>query len=466
MNSIRSTKRQGPERRPALAVTACLLLNFTLNTLAAEKTHLHWPSFRGPRASGVAEGATPTHWNVEKGENLRWKTPIPGLGHSSPVIWGDRIFVTTAVKEGDAELKVGLYGDIQPVNETTPHRWQVLCLDGQTGKVLWERTAREGVPIIKRHPKASHASSTPATDGRHIVAFFGSEGLYCYDVAGRLLWKKDLGRLDSAFFRVPSAQWGFASSPLIHDGRVVVQCDVLTNSFVAAFDVKDGKELWRTPRDEVPTWCTPTVLARDGRTQVVLNGYQHAGGYDLLTGKEIWKLTGGGDIPVPTPIVAHDLIFLTSAHGPVAPIYAIGTSATGDISLRDGATTNAHIAWSVPRRGNYMQTPLVVGDCLYCCNDAGVLTCYEARTGYVHYSERLGSGGSGFTASGVAADGKLYFASEVGKVFVVRAGPKFEVLATNELGETCMATPAISEGALFFRTRNHLTAIGADQKAP
>lgn len=432
-----------------------------LGLVLAQPTAADWPSFRGPRASGLAVGfKTPEQWNVPGGKNVRWKTPIPGLGHSSPVVWGDRIFVTTAVKEGDAELKVGLYGDIEPVSETTPHRWRVLCLDTQSGQVLWQRTAHEGVPTIKRHPKASHASSTPATDGQRVVACFGSEGLYGYDMEGQPLWKKDLGRLDSAFFRVPSAQWGFGSSPIIHEDRVIVQCDVLTNSFVAAFDVQRGAELWRTPRDEVPTWCTPTVLTREGRAQVILNGYRHAGAYDLSTGQEIWKLAGGGDIPVPTPVVAHDLIFLTSAHGPRAPIYAVRASATGDISLRGGATTNAHIAWSVPRRGNYMQTPLVVGDHLYCCNDAGVLTCYDARTGFVHYSERLGGGGSGFTASGVAADGKLYFTSESGQVYVVRAGPKFQLLATNDLGETCLATPAISAGTLYFRTRHQVVAVG------
>jgi outer membrane protein assembly factor BamB len=430
---------------------------------AAEPRGVNWPSFRGPQASGIAEGfKTPERWNVEKGENLKWKTPIPGLGHSSPVIWGDRVYVTTAVSEqGEADLKVGLYGDIASANDSGPQRWLLLCVDKTSGRVLWQRTAHEGIPKTKRHTKATHANSTPATDGQHVAAFFGAEGLFCFDVEGRLRWKKDLGRLDAGYFRAPEAQWGFGSSPVIHENFVMVQCDVQKNSFLAAFNVADGKEAWRTPRDEVPTWSTPTLMTNAGRTEIVVNGYQHIGGYDFRTGKELWKMRGGGDIPVPTPIVAHDLIFITSAHGRMAPIYAVRLGATGDITLPEGVSTNAHLAWSQSRRGDYMQTPIVVGDQLYCCNDAGVLAGYNARTGEPLYTERLGAGGAGFTASAVAADGKLYCTSEHGTVYVVKAGPKFEVMATNELGEICMATPAISEGTLFFRTRHHLIAIAA-----
>ena len=448
-------------------VDSGLLTLLTLTTLAACPIHaadgaeVNWPSFRGAQAMGVAQGyKTPALWSVEKSRNIKWRTPIPGLGHSSPVIWGDKLFVTTAVKEGaEAALKVGLYGNIESVNEGVPHRWELLCLDKSNGKVVWRTAAHEGIPTMKRHPKSSQASSTPATDGERIACIFGSEGLFCFSVEGKLLWRKSLGAMDSGFYVVPSAQWGFASSPVIHDGRVIVQCDVQTNSFLAAFDVRDGREMWRTPRVEVPTWSTPTVALRDGRAQVIVNGYKHIGGYDLASGKEIWKLRGGGDIPVPTPVVADDLIFITNAHGRMAPIYAIKLGAAGDISLAENQTNSQHIAWSMPRRGNYMQTPIVVGDYLYCCNDAGVLACYKAKTGENLYTERLGPGGSGFSASAVAADGKIYFTSELGTIFVVKAGPKFEVLANNEMGETCMATPAISEGVLFFRTRHQIVAI-------
>ena len=436
----------------------------SLSVHGGEVTESNWPSFRGPQASGRAEGfTTPETWDVEKGQNLKWKTAIPGLGHSSPVIWGNQLFVTTAVKEiAEAELKVGLYGDINPVNEATKHSWILLCLNKTNGHVLWQQTAHEGMPTFQRHPKSSHANSTPATDGQHLVCFFGSEGLFCFDMRGKQLWQKNLGALDAGYYLVRSAQWGFGSSPVIHNGLVIVQCDVQTNSFLAAFDVNDGRELWRTSRTDVPTWSTPTILTHQGRAQVVVNGYKHVGGYDAQTGQELWKLAGGGDIPVPTPVVAHGLIFITSAHGRMAPIYAVRAGATGDITLGQNETRNDHIVWSQSRRGNYMQTPLVAGEHLYCCNDAGVLACYLARTGENLYSERLGPGGSGFTASGVAADGKLYFSNENGLVYVVKTGPRLEVIATNSLGETCMASPALSEGKLFFRTRHQVVAVGAE----
>jgi outer membrane protein assembly factor BamB len=443
---------------------AILLLLATLLPVQPSKARapeIHWPTFRGPNASGIAEGfTTPIRWNVSAGENVKWKTPIPGLGHSSPVIWGNQLFITTAISgQTNAELKVGLYGDIKPVEDDTTHKWMVYCLDKRTGKVIWEKVAYTGVPKIKRHPKATHASSTPATDGRHVVAMFGSEGLYCYDMKGKLLWKKDLGVLDSGFFMVPSAQWGFASSPIIFEDKVFLQCDVQKGSFVAAFNIKDGSEIWRTPRQEVPTWSSPTVYRSGDRTLLLLNGYQHIGGYDAATGKEVWRLRGGGDIPVPTPIVAHDLVFITNSHGRMAPIYAIRLDASGDISLGENATSNKYVAWSVPRDGAYMITPLIYGDYLYSSKNNGVLFCFEAKTGNRVYQERLGDGTTGFTASPVAAAGKLYYSSEDGDIYVVKAGPKFEVLAQNDMGDICMATPAISEGTLFFRTQGHVVAI-------
>jgi outer membrane protein assembly factor BamB len=325
--------------------------------------------------------------------------------------------------------------------------------------VVWDTLGYEGVPRVKRHPKSSHCSSTPATDGRRIAAILGSEGLFCFDTDGKLLWKKDLGPMDAAYFAVPSAQWGFASSPVIHDGKVIVLCDVLKDSFLAVFDLADGKELWRTPRPDVPTWGTPAVIEAAGRKQIAVNGWHHTGGYEFATGKELWKLDGGGDIPVPTPIFSHGLIYFTSAHGRVRPMRAIRPEAAGDVTPPDIALTNAAIAWVHPRQGNYMQTPIVVGDRLYACVDTGVLTCFDALTGSIRYSDRLGSGGQGFTASPVASGGRLYFPSELGDVFVVAAEARLNVLATNRLGETCMASPAVSEGALFFRTRSRLLAI-------
>lgn len=426
-----------------------------------ETEDANWPSFRGPRARGIAEGhATPVEWSVESSKNILWKTPIPGLAHSSPIIWGDRLFVTTAVSaESDPSLKVGLYGNIESVTEDVVHQWKVYGLDKNTGEILWGRTAHEGIPEVKRHQKSTHANPTPATDGEHVVAFFGSEGLYCYDLEGDLLWKKDLGVLRSGFFQVPAAEWGFASSPVIHDGMVIVQSDVLEDSFLAAFDIRDGREIWRTEREDVPTWSTPTVYGEGGDAQIIVNGWKHVGSYGAATGKRRWWMEGGGDIPVPTPVVSYPLVFVTNAHGPAAPIYAIRLNAKGDISLPEGASRNEHVAWSVDRGGAYMQTPLVYGDYLYNCRDNGVLSCYRAVTGERLYQERLGGGTSGFSASPVAADGKIYFTSEVGDVYVVAAGPEFELLAVNSLDEIAMATPALSEGVLYFRTRHHVVAV-------
>jgi outer membrane protein assembly factor BamB len=426
----------------------------------------NWPSFRGTNAAGVADGhPLPAEWSVPDSRNVRWKTPIPGLGHSSPVVWGGRVYVATSISGADkVELKVGLYGDIGSVNDTSVHRWLIYALDGASGKILWERTATSGVPKIKRHPKATHANTTLATDGQYLVAFFGSEGLYCFDLDGKLIWRKDLGVLDSAFYVVPEAQWEFASSPVIYKDKVLVQCDVLKGSFIAAFSVKDGRELWRTDRDDVPTWGTPTVHVDGGRAQMIVNGYKHAGAYDVETGKELWRLQGGGDIPVPTPVVAHRLVFLTSAHGPLAPIYAIRLDASGDISLKPGETSNQFVAWSYAREGAYMSTPVVYGDYVYSIRTNGVLICYHARTGERMYQTRLGGGTSGFSASPVAGDGKIFIASEDGDVYVVKAGPAYVLLATNAMGDVCMASPALSKGVMYLRTKSQLVAVAAASK--
>ena len=429
---------------------------------ARPRAGVDWPSFRGPQAGGVAEGyPTPARWDVGKGDGLRWKTAVPGLGHSSPVVWGDLVCVTSATSGApEAGLKVGLYGDIEPVEDPSVHMWKVHCLDKRTGKLRWERTARTGPPLVKRHPKATHANSTLATDGRTLVALFGSEGLYAFDLEGKLLWKKDLGLLDSGFFRVPDRAVGLRQLARDLRGEGPGAGRRAEGVVPRRLRRRHGQGAVAHARADVPTWSTPTVLASGGRTQVVVNGYKHIGGYDLETGKELWRMTGGGDIPVPTPVVGHGLIFVTNAHGGAAPIFAVRPTATGDISLKEGETTNEHVAWSKPRDGGYMQTPLVYGDQLYVCRDNGVLSVYDAETGKRLYQERLGDGRTGFTASAVAADGKVYYTSEEGEVFVLKAGPTYEVLARNPLGEVTLATPAISEGALIFRTRGHVVSIG------
>lgn len=420
-----------------------------------------WPSFRGYSASGIAEGyRIPVKWDIEQSENILWKTHIPGLGHSSPIVWGNRIFITTAVKDkGESSLKVGLYGDVKSAKEENIFSWLVYCINRKNGDILWKRLSYTGKPKVKRHPKASHASSTPCTDGNYIVAFFGSEGMFCYDMEGNLIWKKDLGELDWGFFRSPSAQWGGGSSPVIHQHKVILQCDVQKNSFIAAFDLKDGSQIWKTAREEFPTWGTPTIYEGRKHPQIIVNGFKHIGGYEISTGKEIWKMRGGGDIPIPTPIVAHDLIYITNAHGGMSPIYAIRLSAKGDISLDPNESSNDDIEWSYKKDGNYIPTPIVYNDYLYCCSQKGKMSCIEARTGKLLYRENLGSSSVAVSASPVAGDGKIYCTAENGDIYIVKAGTEFTLTGINKMNEICMATPAISRGTLFLRTRHHLVAI-------
>jgi outer membrane protein assembly factor BamB len=425
----------------------------------------NWPQFRGPNASGVGEIAVPTKWNVESGENVRWQTPIPGLAHASPIAWEDHVFVATAVKPGaKAELKIGLYGEGTSYPEKELHQWRLLCLDKASGKILWDKLGHQAVPRLERHTKATHCNSTPATDGKRIVTMFGSEGLFCFDMDGQMLWHKDLGKLHAGPYDAPTMQWGFASSPVLHDGKVVAQCDTLSEQFLAVFDATDGRELWRTPRKEVSTWSTPIVATAAGRTQIIVNGWKQIGGYDFSTGRELWSLREGGDMPVASPVLAGESVILTSGHGKYRPMRAVRLNATGDVTPPEMGATNQAVAWCHARKGNYLQTPIVVGDVLWGCSNDGIVTCFDVRSGKLNYEERIGGGGQGFTASPVAAKGKLYFTGEQGDVFVIAATDRFNVVATNKLGGICLATPAISDGTLFFRTTEKLLAIGTANK--
>lgn len=424
---------------------------------------LNWPSFRGIGATGVADGQhPPITWDAEKGTNIAWKTPVPGLAHSSPVIWGDRIFITTAISsDPESKLKHGLYGDVAPALDLSKHSWRIYSINAKTGKIEWEKTVHEGAPNIKRHPKSTQANSTPATDGKHVVALFGFGGLYCFDINGNQVWKRDLGVLDSGWFYDPDYQWGFGSSPVIYKDLVIVQADLQKNSFIAAYNLKTGEPVWKTDRDEIPSWGSPTVVETANGAQVIANGTNFVRGYDVKTGKELWKLAGNAEITVPTPFVAHDLIYVTSGYRPIQPIYAIRLNAAGDISLKEGTETNDYIAWSKNRGGPYMPTPIVYGDYLYTCANNGVITAYNAKTGERVYQKRLGGQGSAyaFTASPVAADGRIYFPSEDGEVYVVKAGPEFEVLAINKINEVILASPAISNGMLVLRSLGHIYGI-------
>ena len=431
----------------------------------ASATAQNWAMFRGNNAAGVADGSNPpATWDAEKAVNILWKTSIPGLGHSSPIVWGERVFVTTAIS-GDPQSKFQ-HGDVQsiePVKDASKHLWRVYSLDRQTGRVVWEKTVTEGVPKVKRHLKSSHANSTPATDGKYLVTLLGSEGLYCFDVNGKLLWQHDLGALKGGWTGAPGVEWGFGSSPIIYKNLAILQCDTQGESFIAAYQLADGKRLWMTRRDEDSSWGTPVIYEGKNRVELVTSGTKYYRGYDPMTGRELWRLADGTDVKIPTPVVAHDLIYVGGGSTHMRRLfYAIRPNADGEIKIADGQTSTQQIAWSNPAKPHVV-TPIVYGDYLYVCTDNGVLSQYHAKTGDPGFRARLGNGGN-FTASPVAADGKIYFASEDGEVFVIKAGTTFELLAKNLIGEVIMATPALARNMIIVRGEHHV--FGIQEKAP
>ena len=420
----------------------------------------NWPSFRGPNASGIADGqAPPIRWNAATQQNVAWKMPIPGLGHSSPVVWNDRVFLTGAISsDPNSVFKFGRDGSIDRRTDTSEHVWTVYALDRYSGEIVWRHDAFQGVPRIQRHPKNSYASATPATDGEHLVVMFGSEGLYCYDLNGELLWSRDLGPIDGGASYDDTYHWGSASSPIIYQGLVIVQADQQQGSFIAAYDVASGDEVWRTARDVISSFSTPTVYEGDDRTELITNGPERIHGYDPLSGEPLWMLRGSSFNTTPTPVIGDGLFFVASGYR-IRPIFAIRPGANGDISLPENETSNDFIAWSSARFGPYMTTPLAYRDHLYVVSDGGVVTAFNAASGERIYQARLGNVGGAYSASPIAAEGRIYAASEDGDVFVFTAGEEHELLAVNPVGEVILATPAISEGQVFVRTTRHLFAF-------
>jgi outer membrane protein assembly factor BamB/protein tyrosine phosphatase (PTP) superfamily phosphohydrolase (DUF442 family) len=421
-----------------------------------------WPSFRGPNASGVAEGQNlPDEWNGKTGQNILWRTAIPGLAHSSPVVWGDRIFVTSAVSsDPKASFKPGLYGDGDASADRSKHRFMIYAVDKPTGKILWERVAYEGEPRDKRHIKSTYANSTPVTDGRIVVAWFGSQGLYAYDVNGKPLWKVDLGRLDLGAYDIPTYEWGPASSPIIWKDLVILQCDTQADSFMIAFNAENGRAVWKTSRDEIPSWGTPTVATTTKGEELIANASNFIRGYDPRTGKELWRLGRSSKITAPTPIFADDMLVVVSGRGPERPIFVVKAGARGDLTLPEGKTSSDTVIWSKTGRGSYMPTPLIYNGVLYVLANNGTFDAYNLKTGEEIYRQRLPLVGSGFSASPVASDGKIYLSNEDGEILVVTAGEKFNQIGTNSMGELLMATPAISDGVMYVRSSQTLFAIG------
>ena len=429
---------------------------------SAKSSKGSWPSFRGPVASGVSEGQNlPDHWNAKTGENILWRTSIPGLAHSSPVVWGDRVFVTSAVSsDPNATFRPGLYGDGDASKDHSKHRWMIYSIDKKNGKIVWEQVAYQGEPIEKRHIKATYANSTPATDGRIVVAWFGSQGVYAYDFNGKFLWKVDVGRVDMGAYDIPTYEWGPASSPIIWGNLVIVQCDTQTDSFLLALDAATGKTVWKTDRQEIPSWGTPTIANTSAGPQLVTNASNFIRAYDPKTGKELWRLGGSSKITAPTPIFSEDLFVVVSGRAPERPIFVVRPNARGDISLAKGTASSESIVWSMTGRGSYMPTPIAYQGSLYVLANNGLFDAYNLKTGKEVYRQRLPLVGSGFSASPVAADGKIYLSNEDGEILVIGAGEKFNHIATNSMGELLMATPALSEGVMYVRSASSLFAVG------
>jgi len=368
--------------------------------------------------------------------------------------------VTSAVSaRANATFRPDLYDDSDASDDRSHHRWMIYALDASSGKILWDRVAYEGEPVDKRHIKSTYASSTPATDGRIVVAAFGSQGVYAYDVNGNFLWKVDLSRLNLGAYDIPTYEWGPASSPIIWNGLVFLQCDTQADSFLLALNAETGATVWKTERSELPSWGTPTVVTTTGAPELITNASNFIRGYDPRTGQELWRLGGSSKITMPTPVFGDNLLVVASGRAPERPIFVVRPGARGDLTLPDGKTGSDAVVWSRAGRGSYTPTPIIYNGLLYVLANNGVFDAYNLRTGEEIYRQRLPLVGSGFSASPVAADGKIYLSNEDGEMLVIAAGREFRHIATNSMGELVMATPALSAGVMYVRSSASLFAV-------
>jgi outer membrane protein assembly factor BamB len=476
------TSRSTRVRSIALVVlpTAVLLVPIYARSAADAA----WPQFRGPSGAGVLDDARlPLEWSTAT--NVAWRIDVPGRGWSSPVAWKDQVFLTSAISPGAFKApSTGIFGndyaaelaaqglsneevmkrvsarDLESSDESGEVRYMVYAFDAATGRVRWEREAHKGAPFGGRHRKNTFASETPATDGERLYVYFGNVGLFCYTLDGKPLWT-------TTFEPQPMyLNFGTASSPVVHDGKVFVVHDNDGISFVAAVDAVTGKILWRVAGDAPVArgsgWSTPFVWKRADRTELVVIRRQHAVAYGL-DGKELWRLRGLVGQSTPTPVASGDLLYLsTGSQGESnRPVFAVRGGASGDISLAAGQTSNAWVAWTHPRASAYTSSPLVYRGRVYIVNDNGILMVFDAGTGAEIYKARVGGAGNTFSASPWAVNGKVYFLSEDGVTFGIVAGDKYEEIARNDLGEMSLATPALAPDAMFVRTMTKLYRIAA-----
>ena len=438
--------------RTRLALT--LSLAITASSIAAQE---HWPQFRGPTMNAtVADNpALPERWSET--ENVEWVTDLPGLGWPSPVVWDQHVFLTTVTAEGEFEQpKPGLYAPRgRPEPPPLKHEWRVYCLDLATGNIRWQRSVRAGQPDFPRHMKNTYASETPTTDGERVYVRFGDLGLYTFDMDGRELWRVEIPD------KRTRSEWGSASSPVLHEGKLIILYDNEEASWIAALDATTGTELWRTNRDEVSSWATPYIWENERRTEIVTSGVNRIRSYDL-DGNLLWEMDGQMSwATIATPFSSHGMVYINSGYfrDQHRPAYAIRPGASGDISLRGDAHSNDYVAWYQPTAGNYNTSPLVYGDTYYSLLDRGFFEAYDATTGEPVYGRQRIRVGASFTSSPWAYNGKVFALSEQGDTYVMRAGPEFEVLGVNSLNEMAMASPAIVGDRLLIRTRSKVYSI-------
>jgi outer membrane protein assembly factor BamB len=437
-------------RRP-LPIAAALAATLLSVPLAAQ-----WPQFRGPLSNGVAPDLrVPDRWSAT--ENIVWKTDIPGVGWSSPIVWNNTVFLTSVARAQSGEApKPGLYFGGERPAPTDDHRWLVLAVDFASGRILWQREVHRGAPPQSRHLKNSYASETPTTDGERVYALFGNVGVFAFTMDGTPVWQRTWSA------RATRNGWGTAASPVLHGGRLYVLDDNDEHGSLAALDVKTGRDVWRVERARETNWATPFVWQHAGRAEIVVSATHGVQSYDL-DGRLLWTLRGMSSIAIPTPFENGGLLYVTSGYvgDQVRPVYAIRSGATGDISLKTGETSSGSIAWSLPQAGPYNPSPIVYEGIYYTLLDRGFFTAHDAKTGAEIYGrQRIDPAGVGFTASPWAAGGRIYVVSEDGDTYVIRAGRTYELLAKNSIGEMTMASPAIAHGSLILRTAERLYRIG------
>jgi outer membrane protein assembly factor BamB len=469
-----------------------------------------WPQWRGPAGTGLTnESRLPTEWSADK--NVAWKVKIPGYAWSQPIVWGDKVFVTTAVSDKQQRPAAGMGGGRggpggglpggRPPGGGAPgasgpggggqpgasrpgggfpggqppgggrgmgggmgtggpppdavYRWEVHCLDRNTGKTLWSSVAIERKPTIPIHRTNTYASETPVTDGERVYVYFGMTGLFCFDLEGKKIWSKEIGAYPMM------AGWGTGSSPVLAGDKLILQCDNERESFIVAFDKATGKEAWRKPREEKSTWSTPFVWKNKQRTELVTAGSRKIISYDPADGKVIWEIGRVTGRCSATPVGDDDMLYLGTGGGPQGngPLFAIRAGAKGDITLKEGENANDFIAWRVNRGGPPMASPLLYHGRLYIAEqNGGVVTCFDAASGKQLWKERL-PGARGFTSSPWAYGGKVYILDDNAVTHVLEAGPEFKVVSKNALNEQCWSSPALAGGAIYLRTVDHLWCI-------